>query len=66
MADQSCANCLMYRNGECHAEAPKPFLVGQSTQNVWEAIWPPVPPEQWCGQWKALPVVQVMEEESHG
>ncbi len=42
---QTCATCFFYRDAACHFNAPQLVTNGAKTT----ALWPPVDPDDWCG-----------------
>jgi hypothetical protein len=67
---QRCATCRYFKppdvgdaaalvgelpSGECHAQSPRPTvaaIVAPMGLSVW---WPPVRPDEFCGDWAPLP-----------
>lgn len=54
MAD-SCATCKFYRDGNCVAHAPQAVPVEVTYARLYDAVWPRVKGDDWCGEWAAIP-----------
>jgi hypothetical protein len=46
--EQSCANCMFRRHGECRYHAPSPDSC------LTDATWPLVDMSDWCGAWGSM------------
>jgi hypothetical protein len=56
----SCGTCAHWQRhdpkafeGDCHARAPAPQWVDDSTLDRMTLVWPPMDADDWCGEWAA-------------
>lgn len=53
---QSCDTCMYYLGGQighCNRHPPQMWFVAnaEGTPDDCRAVWPPVKPDDWCGEW---------------